>query len=193
MLSGHQIILLKDDGCNTNVISRNFVQRNRKHLHIQNSDSKIIHSNRDFVEESIEVVINATIQIGYHKYSSNWAVASCRYDVLLGTPWHHDMNPITDYTNGTVTVGKEILHKRVSALDTVKINNLNSAPSNDAGSFQTHQLSLSLYPTISNPIMNVTNSLAPSTEHYKAISHQTLYNLKTFTGCSPTSDSRMTV
>lgn len=45
----------------------------------------------------ISIVMNATIQIGKHFYTSNWAVFNSRYEVLLGMALHTDVNPTIYY------------------------------------------------------------------------------------------------
>lgn len=56
----------------------------------------INHSSRDVTVQTNEIVLDTEIQIGDHKYKSNWIVADCRYDVLLGMPWHVDCSSKID-------------------------------------------------------------------------------------------------
>lgn len=83
VIVGQQVVSLKDDGCNTNVLSKTFVDRNRQHLDIRKTTFLIQHYNKESNEQAPEVVIDAEIQIGSHFCRSNWIVAECRYDVLL--------------------------------------------------------------------------------------------------------------
>lgn len=83
-----QASTLKDDGCNTNVFSRDFSRRNKHLLSVQIADILIYHSKRNVTETASEVLIGAIFQIGAHLYMSNWAVSDSRYDVLLGINWH---------------------------------------------------------------------------------------------------------
>lgn len=102
MLNGTELTVLKDDGCNTNVLSHEFVEKNRSRLNIINSNTSINHSNKETHEFATEVVLDAEVEIGTHKYRSNWAVANCRYDMLLGILWHQDFNPSVNYSTKQV-------------------------------------------------------------------------------------------
>ena len=104
-LEGRRVQVLKDDGCNTNVLSREFFEKNKNRLKWRECDVEVRHSKQDSVEKSSEVVIGATLIIEKHVYKSNWLVANCRYDVLLGIPWHVSNNPDTNYEHRTVKVG----------------------------------------------------------------------------------------
>lgn len=79
--------MLKDDGCNTNVISRDSFKKLGQMLNIQNVAFVISHSNKNENETSNEMVLDAKIELGQYQYRWNWIVANCRYDVLLGMPW----------------------------------------------------------------------------------------------------------
>lgn len=100
---------LKDDGCNTNVISRDFVEKNRHRLTIINQPVTINHSEKDEEETVNEVVINAEIKLGNLTYNSNWAIGNIRYDVILGVPWHEHYNPDIDNDTKQVRIGHETL------------------------------------------------------------------------------------
>lgn len=84
---GQQVVVLKDDGCNTNVMSTSFVNKNLHLVNIKGTSVTINHSNREVTEDVNEIVVDAEIQMGSHKYKSSWIVADCRFDVLLGMPW----------------------------------------------------------------------------------------------------------
>ncbi len=43
-----------------------------------------------------------TIKIGKHEYTSKFVLADTRHDVILGTPWHKDVQPCVQYE----TVGR---------------------------------------------------------------------------------------
>lgn len=81
---GQEVTILKDEGCSTNVMSRSFVDKYCHLLTIKPYSVNINHSNREIIEEANEVVIDTEVQIGNTKYKSNWIVAGCRYDILLG-------------------------------------------------------------------------------------------------------------
>lgn len=124
VIAGHQVIVLKDDGCNTNVLSRSFVKANRDILDVRSSSATINHSNRNSVEHSSEIVVDAEIEIGPHKYRSNWVVSDCRYDVLLGMPWHQDTCPKMDYETGELKIGNSVLPLHRDPSRDVTISNL---------------------------------------------------------------------
>lgn len=121
VMAGRQVVVLKDDGCNTNVISKSFVDANRHLLDVRLSPATINHSNKNSVEETNEIVIDAEVEIGSHKYRSNWIVSDCRYDVLLGMPWHNDVCPRMNYETGELNVKTSALplHKDSSRAITV--------------------------------------------------------------------------
>ncbi len=86
LLDGEKVNVLKDDGCNTNVVSREFFNENRKFFKWKNCNVEVCHSRKGSVENSSKSILGATLKIGKHFYKSNWLVANCRYDVLLGMP-----------------------------------------------------------------------------------------------------------
>ena len=108
-VNGAAASILKDDGCNTNVISSQFLARNRDIFDITPALVDVLHSKAEFNEVGTEMISNATIEIGDYKYTGNWIVADCRYDVLLGMPWHHSELPKTEYDKRQVTVKNNIL------------------------------------------------------------------------------------
>lgn len=116
MMAGKQVTVLKDDGCNTNILSTDFVRRNRHLLQTAKRNTVIKHSDKETTQRSNIVVLNATLNIDSHLYTSNWVVANSRYDVILGIPWHVTYNPIINYTKHTVSVNG-------SSLPTVRDNN----------------------------------------------------------------------
>lgn len=79
-LNGRQVTVLKDDGCNTNVIFRSFVDGLRPFLDIRKSHYVLSHCNQGRTEETDEIEYDAEVQIRPHRYRSNWVVADCPYD-----------------------------------------------------------------------------------------------------------------
>lgn len=108
-LNGRRVRVLKDDGCNTNFISREFAALNSYVLNIQESCENLNHSKKDSREEATQIVLDGHLKMGSHLYCSNWAVADCRYDVMLGMPWQVLHNPKVNYQNRTVIVEDEPL------------------------------------------------------------------------------------
>ncbi len=123
-LEGRRVKVLKDDGCNTNVVSKEFFKRNRKYFNVKKCNVEVSHSQKGSVENSSQAIIGATLQIGKHSYKSNWLVANCRYDVLLGMPWHVAHNPKIDYEKRIVKVGENELSTEVSNENEFKVLNL---------------------------------------------------------------------
>ena len=109
LLEGKKVSVLKDDGCNTNVVSRDFFEKNRGLFKWKECDVEVRHSKSGSVENSSEVILGGTLIIGKHSYKSNWLVANCRYEVLLGMPWHVAHNPLIDYSQRIVKVNSDEL------------------------------------------------------------------------------------
>lgn len=102
MMMGREAVVCKDNGCNTNVLSREFVKRNRQLLKIQKRKSIIRRSSRESIKTVSKIVMDADIEIGKHRYRSTWVVANCRYDALFGMPWHVENNPDVDTWNTVI-------------------------------------------------------------------------------------------
>ena len=47
--------------------------------------------------------------MGDHSYVSNWAMADCSYDVLLGIPWHIACRPQVEYGTQQVLIKGEYI------------------------------------------------------------------------------------
>jgi len=86
------------------VISPRLLQRHRNLFKTGKRSFIVQHSKEGSTEKSSKIVLNGTLKIGSHTYSSNWAVSDCRYDILLGMPWHVAHNPTIDYENRIVRV-----------------------------------------------------------------------------------------
>lgn len=102
-IAGRQATILKDDGCNTNVMSKTFVQMYRHLLDVRPTTATINHSSKHVKEESGEMVVGAEVEIGPHQYTSNWVVADCRYDIMLGMPWHVENDLKINYRTGKLS------------------------------------------------------------------------------------------
>lgn len=105
------VSILKDDGCNTNVISADFVNKHRKKLDVRKCNLDIYHSSKETREQAKEIVFDTGIRIGDTTYRSNWAISNTRYDVLLGMPWHEQNNPNINYQIKEVNVNGNNLPK----------------------------------------------------------------------------------
>ena len=104
-LHGKAVKVLKDDECDTNVLSTQFLRNTRTLFKIAKVRSCVNHSQKDTSEEFEELIISGTLKLGTHVYTSNWVVANGRYDVLLGMPWHVAHYPRVDCFQRVVQVG----------------------------------------------------------------------------------------
>lgn len=149
-LNGIRVQVLKDDGCNTNIVSERLVKMYRKKFKIVNRKVVIQHSKSDSNENSSQVIVNGTLKIGDHLYTSNWVVSNSRYDVLLGMPWHVAHNPEIDYDSQIVKVGGVSLNctKLTESDETLaKVTNLGVRKfrrmlKNSTGNFEVYQVVL---------------------------------------------------
>lgn len=103
------VYVLKDDVCNTSVISKEFFEKHAECLDVAEKKVEVCHSNKGNTEFATKVVLNARLKCGKHVYRSNFAVANCRCDVLLGMPWHVDCNPTIEYEVPTVAIADHCL------------------------------------------------------------------------------------
>ncbi len=62
------------------------LKNNSELFEVVKRPAEVMHSEDNTVEEASEVILGEELRIGTHVYTSNWVVASCRYDVLLGMP-----------------------------------------------------------------------------------------------------------
>lgn len=95
-----KVSVLVDRGCNTNMISKEFVSRNRKWLgRLGETDALISHSRVWVSERALEALEHGNVTLGNTSFTclSNWLVGTARYDLILGMPWHVDCSPTIDY------------------------------------------------------------------------------------------------
>lgn len=154
---GQQVTVLKDDGCNTNVISKSFVKRYCHLLQVRRTSFSIFHSNKQSTEEATHVILDAEIQLGNHVYRSNWIVAGCRYDILLGMPWHIQCVPSVDYKLGTVKVGESELPTFRCTDRTTEVHNIGVKKFRSLTRRKTSSKELNVY-----QLCNVNNLLSTS-------------------------------
>jgi hypothetical protein len=103
-LNERNVRILKDDGCNTNVVSKKFVQKNAGAFKTMCRNVTVNHSAEDKVEQATQVLLEGNFKMGNHEYVSNFVVANCRYDVLLGMQWHVAQDPKVSYSAREVHV-----------------------------------------------------------------------------------------
>lgn len=108
-LDGEEVVILKDGGCNTNMVSQRIVNKVRHNwaTKLKKTNYQIVHSKNNTSELSVECLEAGKLEIGDHKYSSNWAVGDARYDVILGMPWHAECEKSVDYTRRTVKINDD--------------------------------------------------------------------------------------
>ncbi len=100
--------VLKDDICNTNVVSQELFEKNFKYIYWKQCNFELSHLEKGSVESS-KAILEATLKIGKHSYKSNWLEANCRYNVLLGMTWDVAHNLSINYENRIVKVcGNEL-------------------------------------------------------------------------------------
>eukprot|EP00171_Calliarthron_tuberculosum_P016982 IDg16982t1 len=121
LFEGKEVSVLKDDGCNTNIVSREFARRYYDSFRVNKVDTIVTHSKRGSTEKATDIVMDAEIKIERHKYRSNWVVADCRYDVMLGMPWHRAVLPILKYGNSVLEVAGCNLPLRCEETGQVKV------------------------------------------------------------------------
>lgn len=71
-------------------------------------------------------MVNATVHIGDHDYTSNWAVAETRYKTLLGMSCNKECHSKTDYDACKETVDGVSLPMGAKNTNTIKVTNLNA-------------------------------------------------------------------
>lgn len=95
-LNGEFVKVIQDDECNTNVVSFDFVREHHEMFRIKYNSVTERNAKKQSVEDASESILELTVIIRTLTYLSNWAVEICRYDVLLGMPWHICNDPTTD-------------------------------------------------------------------------------------------------
>ena len=100
---------IKDDGCNTNVISRDFFELHAELFDVVEKNFQVSHSNKESTEVATKIVEQARLVCGTHVYHSNFAVAKCSYDVPLSMPWNVECKPMIRCEVPTVAVADQHL------------------------------------------------------------------------------------
>jgi hypothetical protein len=76
---------------------RKFVQRNAETFKTFRMNVKVNHSDDDRVKQATQIILDGRLKVGNHEFLSNFVVANCRYDVLLGMPRRVASNPQVFY------------------------------------------------------------------------------------------------
>lgn len=90
---------------------------------LEETSTVINHSDKRTTEKAEEIVVGAEIEIGDLKYTSNWIVSDCRYDILLGMPWNVDCSLSIDCSTGESRTGNLVLPPYRASNRSVKSNN----------------------------------------------------------------------
>lgn len=104
-----QSTVFRDDGCNTNVISKLLVDGRRGLVQSHNPAFTISHSANRAAKEASEIMLTTELQTGTHKYRSQWVVVSCRYETMFIMPWHVVNKPRTEYETGNQWIRELVL------------------------------------------------------------------------------------
>lgn len=122
--------ILKDGGCNANVVSKDFLDRHKDIFHVNDTCTLTSHSKNSTIKVARQVVLDAEWILGEHCYRSNFVVADFQYDILIGMPWNKDNLSDIDYDTSSmvfenmkfpVTMGREVT---VSSLYVKKFRSL---------------------------------------------------------------------
>lgn len=97
MLQSKQCMISEDYVCSTNVLSKYIMRQNQWWLDVQKCRTVIKHYSRPTTEKRCEMLLNATILISHHIYTSNWAVLQSWYEVMIGLVLHYDVKPSVYY------------------------------------------------------------------------------------------------
>lgn len=123
-INGIPCRILKDDGASSNFISKEFWNTHQAKLPSKSHNISISHSSQGHQENACKVVDTAQLTLKGHLYESKFVVANTRYDVILGTPWHNDVLPKTNYKNGTIQIGEEKIHGEIIDNSEFKLQNI---------------------------------------------------------------------
>lgn len=99
-----RVSILKGDGCNTGIVSKEFVRWNEHICEMKNKKMTIKHSEKQRDEHSNELFTNGTLELESHRYICNWITANSRYDVIIGMPGHVGNNDKIDSQNSIIQV-----------------------------------------------------------------------------------------
>lgn len=123
---GKTVSILADDGCSSNIISKEFIEQNETlfKTRLKKTNIRIEHSKSDSTEEPMGGMENGTVSFQGHEYTSNWVVADSRYDIILGMPWHEEMNVRKNYHQREVFVKSLRLQEEETNSDKIRVSNI---------------------------------------------------------------------
>ncbi len=70
-LNGKRVRVLKNDGFNTNIVSREFLKNKSELVEVVKRPVEVMHSEDNTVEKASEVILGAELRIGIHVCISN--------------------------------------------------------------------------------------------------------------------------
>lgn len=70
-MAGQQVTMMKDEGCNTKVVSLSFVNKTSQFLKIKRNSAEINHLNRKTTKYASEVVIDPQLKLQHRTYPLN--------------------------------------------------------------------------------------------------------------------------
>lgn len=89
--------VLKKYGCDTIVVSTEFLKRHSNLFETRRERVVICPSQKGVTEEASEIMLERNVRVVDHTYTSNWAIYQTRYEVLVGIPWNAVENLNVDY------------------------------------------------------------------------------------------------
>lgn len=92
-LNNIPVQILKDDGYNKNIESKQLLNRNLHLFQLISRKCMIQHSEKHTNELTAWIVFNKTLRTVFRTNNTNWLVSDRSYDVLLGAPWHVEYRP----------------------------------------------------------------------------------------------------
>lgn len=108
-LEGKSVSIFKDDGCSTNVVSKQFARRKSHLRQLKERSITVSNSNKNTSESATQIVMQGRLRTGPHEYIRKWAVANCRYGVLLGMLWYVQSQSKVNYNVPSVIVDEKQL------------------------------------------------------------------------------------
>lgn len=114
--------ILKEDGSSTNIVSVEFAKKYGDLLSFR--PANVVISSKGIQECSNEIITNPTLQIGDHEYTSDWAIASSRYNIIIGMPWHVSQSRRIYYKSRTVSVNGSVLPMTSEKTRTQKVKKM---------------------------------------------------------------------
>lgn len=123
-MNGIPCEILKDDRASTNLISKDFYNRYKEHIVVEEASISLSHSSKSNEETDCKVTKKLTIRMGEHEYRSNFVLGDTRYNIILGTPSHNDLSPDTDYESRTIRIGNVSIQGKMDLLTRTSVSNI---------------------------------------------------------------------